>query len=518
MDRVIRFNADPDLIIAEAGDEEKPARIAGVAVPWDKEAVVSGGQAVKFLRGAFDTNQKAAKLVENHDLTQLRGVVNELRDETDGLYFEATFARTAAARDAIELVKATAYDSVSVGAVPRKFKFDKAGTMIVSAAELIELSLVAVPAFSDAVITEIAASANPEDDETQPQDTPEEENVSNEIKAEAPESPAVIPTNPIVYAQARQEFKLPSAADYVSKFLAGGAEFAEFNARIRAAAPDVTTSDTAGILPEPIVGNVYNNFRGLRPVVDAIGTRAMPGGGKVFRRPSVTTHTTIGASNGENAALDSGTFVVSDNQVTKGVYGGYVRLSEEDQDWTDPAVLGLLIDDMGRVYANETDNVAADALITGTTNSNNFTAANIADPTEWVTWMYTAASDILTASNGWLPTHLFVAPNRWASMGNLVDGQDRPLFPQVGPMNAFGNMAPGQSSAVAFGLQVVVDRNFASGTLAIGHPDGFEIYEQPKGAIAVEAADGSLSRYIKFRGYFATLMIDDTKFIKAAFV
>jgi hypothetical protein len=232
----------------------------------------------------------------------------------------------------------------------------------------------------------------------------------------------------------------------------------------------------------------------------------------------VTTHTTIGASNGENAALDSGTFVVSDNQVTKAVYGGYVQLSEEDMDWTDPAVLGLMLDDMARIYANTTDDVAADALITGITNTNNFTTANIADPTDWVTWIYTAASDILTDSNGNLPTHLFLAPNRWASLGQLEDGQGRPLFPQVGPMNAYGNLAPGSTAGNAFGLQIVVDRNFASGTLAIGHPDGFEIYEQPKGAISVEAADGSLSRFIKFRGYFATLMIDASKFIKAAFV
>jgi hypothetical protein len=339
--------------------------------------------------------------------------------------------------------------------------------------------------------------------------------VSEPIEAAAP---AVIPTQPIQFAQPAQPFKLPSASEYVAKFLAGGAEFAEFNARIRAAAPDVVTTDTPGILPEPIVGPVYNNFRGLRPVIDAIGTKAMPQGGKVFRRPSVTTHTTIGASNGENVALDSGTFVVSDNQVTKGVYGGYVQLSEEDMDWTEPAVLALLLDDMARIYANATDNVAADNLITGISNTNNFTSANIADPTEWVTWMYTAASDILSASNGWLPTHLFVAPNRWASLGQLEDGQGRPLFPQVGPMNAYGNLAPGATAGVAFGLQVVVDRNFASGTLAIGHPDGYEIFEQQKGAISVEAADGSLSRFIKFRGYFATLMIDDTKFIKAAFV
>jgi len=512
---MIQFTANPELIIAEAGSEDAPARIAGVAVPWDVVATVSGGQRVKFLRGAFNTAQKRAKLVENHDLTQLRGTVVELTDTEAGLEFVAEFARTRASADAVELVKSSAYDSVSVGANPTKFKFDKAGTMIVSQAELIELSLVAVPAFEDAVITQIAASA--EDDENHPEQT-EGETMSEEAKAEAVEANAVIPTQPIVYAAARPDFKLPSASEYIAKFIAGGAEFAEFNAKIRAAAPDVVTTDTPGILPEPITGTVYNNFRGMRPVVDAIGVKAMPGGGKIFRRPSVSTHTTIGASNGENAALDQGTFVVSDNQVTKGVYGGYVRLSEEDQEWTDPAVLGLLLDDMSRVYANETDNVAADNLITGISNSNNFTSANIADPTEWVTWMYTAASDILSGSNGWLPTHLFVAPNRWASLGQLEDGQGRPLFPQIGPMNAYGNLAPGASAGIAFGLQVVVDRNFASGTLAIGHPDGFEIFEQSKGAISVEAADGSLSRYIKFRGYFATLMIDDTKFIKAAFV
>lgn len=341
--------------------------------------------------------------------------------------------------------------------------------------------------------------------------------MSENTPAVEAEAPAVVPTESI-YAAARRPFTMPSAAEYISKFLAGGAEFAEFNARLRAAAPDVVTTDTAGILPEPIVSPVYNNFRGLRPVIDAIGTKAMPQSGKVFIRPSVTTHTTIGASNGENVALDAGTFVVTSNQVTKGVYGGYVKLSEEDMDWTDPAVLSLLLDDMARVYANETDNVAADALVAGTTNSNNFTAANIADPTDWVTWMYTAASDILSASNGWLPTHLFLAPNRWASLGQLEDGQGRPLFPQVGPMNAYGNVAPGTTAGNAFGLQIVVDRNFASGTMVIGHPDGFEVFEQQKGALSVESADGSLSRIIKFRGYLATLMIDDTKFIKAAFV
>ena len=336
----------------------------------------------------------------------------------------------------------------------------------------------------------------------------------SEVKVEAPaEVPAPAPAPQMLFAAPRKEFKLPSAAEYISKILRGGSEAQEFLANIKAAAPDVVTTDTPGILPEPILGPVYNNFRGLRPVCDAIGVKAMPGGGKVFRRPKVTTNTTIGASNGENANLDQGTFVVSNNNVTKDVYGGYVRLSEEDMDWTEPEVLGLLVDDMARIYANETDNVAADALNTGATVTLTLTDANLTDPTKWVEFVYAASADILSNSNGNLPTHMFVAPAIWEKLGALTDTADRPLFPQVGPMNAFGNLVPGVGSGNAFGLQVVVDRNFSASTLIIGDPSGFEIFEQQKGAIQVEAADGSLSRYIKFRGYFATLMIDANKFI-----
>jgi len=511
---VIKFIANQIELTAAAGDES-PRTISGVAVPYNTPAVVSSGEKVQFAPGAFDLSARP-KLLESHDMSQLRGVVTALVDTADALTFEAKFAKTRAADDAIELVKAGAYDSVSIGAQPTKFSFDNNGTMIVTAADLVEISLVAMPAFKDAVITEIAAS-EPEEEPTN--NDSEEEPMSTDNPVVEAEAPATIPTQPLLVAAApARPFTMPSAAEYVAKFLAGGAEFAEFNARLRAAAPDVTTADSAGLLPEPIVGAVYNNFRGLRPVIDAIGVKALPQGGKVFRRPYVSTHTTIGASNGENVALDAGQFIVSEHNVTKGVYGGYVKLSEEDMDWTSPEVLGLLIDDMGRIYANETDNVAADALVTGATQTINFDDANYDDPAAWADWVYATAAAILAGSNGNLPTHIFVDPLMWRRLGRLSDSSKRPLFPQVGPMNAFGSMEPGMTAANAFGLTVVVDRNFADNTLIVGDPSGFEIYEQQKGAMSVESADGSLSRIIKFRGYFATLMMDAQKFRKAAIV
>ena len=507
---MIEFVSVPITLDAAAG-EDSPRTITGVAVPWDTPATVSSGERVAFKRGAFDVNAKAPKLLEGHDMSQLRGVVTEIVEAEEGLLFTAKFAKTRAADEAIELVKAGAYDSVSVGAVPVKYKYDKNGVMVVSQANLVEISLVAQPAFADAVITEIAASQPEEAEAVEPQpDIPEEETMSQETPA-VEASAEIVPTAPIVFAAAKKEYKMPTAAEYIAAAIGGGSAFHEMREAIRAAAPDVTTADTDGILPLPIVQPVYNNFRGLRPVVDAIGPKAMPSGGKVFIRPKVTTHTSMAVQSAENGALQSGTYVVDDLQVTKGTYGGYVNISMQDLSWTQPEVLSLILDDMARIYANTVDNVAADALLAGVTQS-----ATLTDPTspaEWVSDIFAAASTILSNSNGNLPTHLFLSPNMWAYLGQLVDTAGRPLFPQVGPMNAFGTVQAGSTEAVAFGLRVVVDRNFASDTVIVGDASGFEIFEDMRGALSLESPS-TLSRTLAWHGYFSTLMIDDTKFVK----
>jgi hypothetical protein len=84
-------------------------------------------------------------------------------------------------------------------------------------------------------------------------------------------------------------------------------------------------------------------------------------------------------------------------------------------------------------------------------------------------------------------------------------------------MNAFGSLAPGQVNGNAFGLQVVVDRNFNAATTIIGDASGFELFEQQKGTMSIESPS-TLSRTIALRGYFAALMIDSSKFVKATFV
>ena len=514
---MIRLTADLPTVDFAKSEEDAPASISGIAVPWAPvTATVLGGQRVAFERGAFDVNQKAAKLIEGHDLTQLRGTVNALADFEEGLGFTATFAKTRASADAVELIRSGAYDAVSVGAEVQESYYDKElKATVVTKASLVELSLVAVPAFSGAEIRDLVAQADEPEEEipTETTPTPSEE---DETMSEPTTVEAAIATQPI-YATAKREFKLPSMSEYISAFVRGGSDFAQLNENIRAAAPNVTTPDIPGVIPTPIIQNVVNTFVGSRPLVEATTLRPMPQGGSVFIRPVVNVHNQVGTAT-QNTTITASTFGIDDVQITKTIQGGYVEISEAAIDWSQPEALGPLLDDMMRVYMDRTDLIACAELQTGVTNSNNFDNASLADPAYWVEWMYTAAADILTGSNGNLPSVLAVSPNVWKAMGSLSDTADRPLFPQVGPMNAFGSLnVASTQGAFAFGLRVVVDRNLTSAGMTILDPRALESYEMNKGLISVEQPS-QLSRQIAVRGYWASKVISPELAIKADFV
>lgn len=507
-DNTVRLMATGVTVAAGDPGKVEPATITGLAVPWDTVAVDMYGQAVKFLADSLPTDGPAPRLLEVHDTGRLRGIVTGRRSTPAGMTFEAKIARTAAGADAIALLELGAYDAVSVGARPTDWTIDGDGVMVIAAADWTELSLVPTPAFDQARISSVAAShetENPNMETPTPSPAPPAADTADTVGTLEPGPIVQAATVP---AQARKPFTWPTPEQWIAAAMEGGSRFAELSAQVAAAAPDVTTTSNDGVLPEPIVGEVYNNRLTRRPVVDAIGVKGMPKGGKVFIRPEVTTHVSQAVQSAENAALTAGEFQISENQVTKAAYGGYVELSEQIIDWSDPSIIGLLLDDMARIYSDTTDNVAADAYLAAQTQT-----AILTDPTsvsEWVSDLYDAGSTILTNSTGHLPTHLFLAPNMWAALGKLVDSSGRPLFPNVGPLNALGTMGVGQDGGNAFGLTVVVDKNFATDTVIVADPTGFEIFEDRKGAISVDNPS-TLSRTVAWRGYFATLAIDPTK-------
>ena len=523
---MIHFDAQPISVEAAEG-EEAPRTIAGIAVPWGKTATVSSGERVKFERGAFDLSAKP-KLLEGHDMTQLRGIVTELRDSDAGLEFSARFANTRASNDAIALVKLGAYDSVSVGANPIKFSYDDNGTLVVHQAEIAEISLVAMPAFKDAVITEIAAQADPEGESPSEDTTEEETQVSENPEVVEANSPApTIAAAQVVYAAPKSQ-KLPSAGEYIAKLRAGGAEWTQFNANLhaalQAATGDVLVSDAAGVVPTPIVGPVYQDIQGLRPITSALGVRTMPEAGATFIRPYVKVHSAAGQQQTELTALATADFEVDDIVVSKRTFGARLTLSEQVIDWSAPSMLDAAISDMAGQYALQTEKYVVDQMVDAVTNTQEVVITSFTDEEELIRDLYLAAASIAEQGN-YLPNALVVGTNRWATLGGLTDSSGRPVFPQVGPMNAPGTM-PGVTSfnGNPLGLQLVVSNQVGSQVVGDASGGGYtaktaneyywllntrgvEVYESYKGFLRDESV-GTLGVTIALRGYFAAHVVD----------
>jgi HK97 family phage prohead protease len=505
----------------DAAQGEQPRRsISGTAVPYNVPARVSDGTEVIFRPGSLPVEGKAPRLFMYHDASMPVGVVTERVDTEQGMMFTAKISATSLGNDALVMAADGTIDQVSVGVNPTKFSYDEAGTMIIEAAEWQELSLVPIGAFGDmANIAKVAASIHQEPEEISNTETQEPiEKETDMSEAVAPAVEATIPTAPI-FAQAKKEFALPTAGEYMAAYHIGGDTFANINKAVseytaskrtalQAAAGDVLTTDTPGLLPVPVLGPLVQDLNFLRPVVDAVGARAYPDSGqsKTFIRPTITTHTSV-ASQSELGSASATTMVIASNSITKTTLAGQVTLSVQDIDFTSPAAMQLILNDLMGEYMIASDNKAADDLLTAA-NSSGVWDGTVADLLKSV---YDSAVDISTNRN-WTPTHMFVSPDVWGQLGQLADTTGRPVFPFIGAgltgQNALGNASASSWNGNPLGLQLVVDSNFAAKTMIItrvgqGAGDAFEFYESIRGLMSVEQPS-VLGRNMSFHGYVST--------------
>ena len=506
----------------DAAQGEQPRRsISGTAVPYNVPARVSDGTEVIFRPGSLPVEGKAPRLFMYHDASMPVGVVTERVDTEQGMMFTAKISATTLGNDALVMASDGTIDQVSVGVNPTKFSYDEAGTMIIEAAEWQELSLVPIGAFGDmANISQVAASIHHETEEISNTET--QEPIEKETEMSEPVAPAVeatIPTAPI-FAQAKKEFALPSAGEYMAAYHIGGDTFANINKAVaeytaskrtplQAAAGDQLTTDTPGLLNVTVLGPLVQDLNFIRPTVNALGARAYPDGGaqKTFIRPTITTHTDVGTQSTELSAVTARTMVIASNSVSKTTLAGQVTLSVQDIDFTNPAAMQLILNDLMGEYMIASDNFAADNLLTAA-NSSGVWDGTVADLLKSV---YDSAVDISSGRN-FTPTHMFVSPDVWGQMGQLADTTGRPVFPFIGAgltgQNALGGGNATSWNGNPLGLQLVVDSNFAAKTMIItrvgqGSGDAFEFYESIRGLQSLENPS-VLGRTMSFHGYVST--------------
>ena len=517
---MIRLTATSVSIDAAASDGTPTRTITGIAVPYGVAATVSDGTEVIFERGSLPVDGKAPRLFLNHSSESAIGIVTARYDDEEGMMFTAKISKTALGDDALQLALDGVLDSVSVGVNPTKTRANKDGSLTVLAADWIELSMVPVPAFAGAVITDIAASIHHEDEEISIIET--EPTQENEPMSEVtvPTIEASIPTASIP-AQPRREFAMPSAAEVLAAYHIGGDTYAKVSdafkqaqrknqTALQAAAGDIVTGDTPGLLNIPVLGPLFQDLNFVRPVVSAFGARAMPSTtSRQFVRPTITTHTSAAVQSNQLDAVSATTMVIAANTVTKSTVAGQVTLSIKDIDFTDPSALQLVLNDLAGEVLIKTDDIAADALVAGKTASGSTWTVTANDPSSLIESLYDAAREITEDSN-YFPTHLCVSPDVWQKLGSQLDGSKRPVLGYttngVLGQNALGRVGGlGYNMMDVMGLSLVVDNNFASGTMLVVYAPGFEIYESGASLQSFENPS-TLGRTLSIHQYFATFV------------
>jgi phage head maturation protease len=526
---MIRFTSSTFTVDA-AADGSPKRTITGIALPYNTEATVSGGQVVSFLPGSLPTDGKAPKLYMSHDSTSAIGILSERVDSPEAMYFTAKVSTTALGNEALILAADGVLDAVSVGVNPTKFTFNDDGVMIVEAADWLELSLVPQPAFAGAVITKVAASSDANVDELCNNDSGDSGTATEPIEETpemeaTPEVPEVIEASK-VFAQPKRQFGMPTPGEYLAAMHIGGDTFANVSAAARDfvtsrqsafefAAGDVLTTDTPGLLPVPVLGPVFANLnQQIRPVVAAVGARAYPDGGtqKTFIRPTWTTHTSVATQSTELSAVSATTPVIASNVIGKTTLAGQVQLSIQDVDFSSPGAMDIIINDLMGQYMQASDNLAADGLVAGAAASGATWSVTANDPSTLISAIYTSAYNILLASN-FLPDHIFVAPNVWQALGAQLDVDKRPVFPYVGAAGLMGVNGMGSANITVantfnpFGLNLVADRNFAAGTMVVARGAAIEFYESIRGLLTRDEPS-TLGKVMSYHGY-ASLFVAD---------
>lgn len=499
----MKLTASGHITAADAGRRI----IAGRIVTWGEAGNTSAGPTV-FAQGSIQASE-AVPLCLEHDTKRPLGRSLELIASDAGMDGSFRVAATTAGNDALVEASEGLRGGFSVGVIVDEHHYADNGDLIVTAARLEEVSLVTRPAIDSARVQTVAASENDKENPEMHDTNPDEVEVVEVVEdTEAVEVQAAhVPTfrtTPRVQPFSGQL----AAAEYALTYVR--AAQGDQTAGLRIAAANQTVADTPGLIPTPIIGNVITFLNGKRPVVAASRSVGMPSAGASFIRPKVTQHTAVGKQAKELDPLASQTLKVSQNPVSKETYGGSLKITMQDAAWTDPAILNLVIQDLGAAYAVQTDTAAGAKLIAGATKT--VPLAADADAKATIAAITTAAQQIAGTIYE-MPDTIFTSFDGWAKLASVVDTTGRQLFPFAAPMNAAGSQAGAGNSMEmnVLGMRVVASANLPAGTIIVGRADLLETYEQIGGQLSIQNPT-TLSFDIAYYGFFASFVAEGDGF------
>ena len=473
---IINFTAD-----LEASESRRI--IAGKIAPYGNEIGNTSAGKVVFEAGSIQIDDPSkVKLLLEHDPKQPIGRMKNVTEDASGIYAEFKVSNTTRGTDSLIEASENLRSGLSVGVEVIK-GINKGGVYRVSAARLMEVSLVQAAAFKSAEVTSVAAS--------------EQEAVSTETKTEkealventTPESVAteVVETPAVEASEARPTV---TAAVYTKPRIAPMTSAQYLSTQIKAArgddearqtilaADDSTSTNTGLTLPTHLNEFITTTFTG-RPAFEAV-TRAGAVPQLSFTIPKLGTAPTT-ASTAEGAGPSETGMTSTYDTITAAKYSSINRVSFELLDFSNPAFENLLVQEMRKGYEKATDA----ALIAAFTSSGVQATGVAATAAGLQSFIAVESAAAYKNTGGNFANKLVASTDQWAAINGYVDGSSRPLYSAQGQtQNASGATVPTSIVGNVLGTSLIVDHNITTSGIIdesafLVAPESVYVWESP---------------------------------------
>jgi hypothetical protein len=453
------------------------------------------------------------RLLSQHDVKAPLGRAQSFTETDEAIFASFKISNSSRGTDALILASEGLQAGLSVGVEVLKSSIQK-GVIHVTAAKLMEVSLVTEPAFKSAQVTDIAAEETEEvakaATETQPSNESETavEITPETVAAPEVEAAAVEAARPTVTAMAYTTPRIEvTKRNYLENTIKANLN-GDDDARQWLRAADNDQSTGAGFIPTPQSTQLLNFLSNAdRPMIDSISRGAMPEFGKTFELPKITEVPLVDQID-ENSPVTESQLEASFITVTKKSFKGRAITTLELLTNSTPAFLDELLVQMEFAYAKETEDYVTTA-IQGAGTLNATAQANSADGL--LKYVSSAAAAVYAASLGF-GRNMVVTPEQWANIMSYNDG-GRPIYIAANPQNAGGALSPTSLQGSVAGLDLRVSRYMkgsggvgtADYSMAVINPAAYTWYEGARQQLPTNInSDGTVDILLFGQGALAT--------------
>lgn len=490
--------------------------ISGVVLPFNKIGNTSAGP-VQFESGSVEIPEaRRVKLLAQHSQNDPIGRAQSFQVTQDAIYGTFKVSASQKGNDYLIMAQEELISSLSIGVDVIKAKKNAKGVLVVSAARMVEVSLVESPAYSDAIVTKVSANQN-EAEEEKPTEKESEAILDNkapepiEEKAEAvtPVVEASRPTIATPYISTSVRSPITSFASYTEHKIK--AALGSDESKLFVSAADDSFSTNPAFNPVQYLSEFVTNTRFGTPAIDACSQGTLPSSGMTISVPSLVT--SAGGQSGvapvvtveaEAGAVQNTGMVTEYLTGTVSKYSGMNTLSVELLERSDPNFYSELTTQLQNAYLTAIDTAALAAIVSAATASSNETA----DSAGIIGFTSQAAASIYK-NTGYFGQNYIANPAQYQALLGATDTTGRPIYNAIQPMNAAGQVAPSSIRGNVLGLDLYVDKNFSATTFDDGSaiilaPEAFTVYRSPQAYMSVNVVS-NLQIQVAIYGFMATI-------------